>query len=188
MEKLIQFYKTALKFSEDYFNHELEWIEGLKNSDMTDDKFFTEYIWVVLCSGFSVKGARKIMDELLDNFDLNVVKHPLKRKAIEIGLKNYKDWFKSVQELKSDEEKLSFLKTLPHIGDITKYHLAKNIGLDVAKPDVHLTRVASGFGFNDVQDMCQVITDKTGDEKRKVDQVLWRYCEQHPKYLQEIII
>jgi hypothetical protein len=37
---------------------------------------------------------------------------------------------------------LGVLQSLPYIGPVTCYHLAKNIGLQVAKPDHHLTRLA----------------------------------------------
>ena len=36
----------------------------------------------------------------------------------------------------------SFLKTFKFIGDTTCYHLAKNIGLNFAKPDRHLLRIS----------------------------------------------
>lgn len=175
-KKIFDFYDDAYKFSLENYKGEIEWITNLKQSDITPEIFFNEYIWVVLCSGFSVKGARVISDKLHEKFDLCVIKHPLKRKAIAIGEQKYKEWWKHIKNLKTDEEKLEFLDTLPHIGGITKYHLGKNIGLNVAKPDVHLTRLADKYGFTDVQFMCDTIANKVGHERRLVDQVLWRYC------------
>jgi len=185
-QKLFDFYDKAYKFSVENYKKDIDWITNLKQSNITDDIFFSEYVWVVLCSGFSVKGAQAISDKLRENFDLKVIKHPLKRKAIEIGWNNYKIWWKHIKNLKTDEVKLEFLDTLPHIGGITKYHLGKNIGLNVAKPDVHLTRLADKYGFADVQFMCDTIGNHVGHERRLVDQILWRYCQIHPNYLNEM--
>ena len=186
--KLIEFYNKAYDFSLKNYKNELGWIEQLKPENITDCKFLSEYIWVVLCSGFKVSLAGKISDKLKENSDLNVIKHPLKRKAIGIAYDNYKNWFKHLKSLKTDEQKLEFLDSLPHIGAITKYHLAKNIGLNFAKPDVHLTRLAQSFGYEDVQVFCEIAGKKLGHRKNVVDQVLWRYCEQNSNYLEELKI
>lgn len=48
---------------------------------------------------------------------------------------------------------IEFCETLPRVGGITKYHLAKNLGVDVAKPDVWLERVAAKSGET-VHELC----------------------------------
>lgn len=73
------------------------------------------------------------------------------------------------------EEQLAFLGALPFVGDITKYHLAKNCGLDVAKPDVHLQRLADREGCT-VQNLCERLSKETGLRIATVDTVLWRAC------------
>jgi hypothetical protein len=40
-------------------------------------------------------------------------------------------------------ERLEYLGSLPWIGAITKYHAARNFGVDCVKPDIHLTRLAA---------------------------------------------
>jgi hypothetical protein len=72
---------------------------------------------------------------------------------------------------------LSILETLPFIGSITKFHLAKNLGLEVAKPDRHLVRLADRFGYKDVQTMCRDIFEFCGDKIAVADLVLWRFEE-----------
>jgi endonuclease III len=49
--------------------------------------------------------------------------------------------------LRVEADAVSELEKLPYIGAVTKFHLAKNLGLDVAKPDRHLVRVAKRFGY-----------------------------------------
>lgn len=75
----------------------------------------------------------------------------------------------------TDEEKIELLGQLGWIGNITKYHLARNLGIDCAKPDRHLVRLAEKFGYDNVQDMCKFISKCVGDRIGTVDVVLWRY-------------
>lgn len=87
----------------------------------------------------------------------------------------YDFWMKALQERTIDELRTAYLQTLPWIGKITKYHLARNLGMDVAKPDVHLVRLKERFRFEDVLTMCTYISQRTDDRIGTVDVVLWRY-------------
>jgi hypothetical protein len=73
------------------------------------------------------------------------------------------------------DDKLVFCASLPWIGEITKYHLAKNFGAQVAKPDVHLQRLADHEGCT-AQQLCERIAAVTGYKVPTVDTVLWRAC------------
>lgn len=73
------------------------------------------------------------------------------------------------------DDKLAYLATLPWIGDITKYHLAKNFGVDCAKPDVHLQRLADHHGVTP-QVLCDDLARQTGYRSATVDVLLWRAC------------
>jgi hypothetical protein len=78
---------------------------------------------------------------------------------------------------------VDFLQTLDFVGPVTKYHLAKNIGLDGVKPDRHLVRLAKAARFQSPNDLCQAIANITGDKLSVIDLVLWRYLTlglQHP--------
>src|SRR3546814_20040090 len=54
-------------------------------------------------------------------------------------------------------DKIQYCRSIPWSGDITCYHLAKNFGAQVAKPDVHLVRVADRHATN-AQDLCERIS------------------------------
>ena len=73
------------------------------------------------------------------------------------------------------EDKLEWCASLPWIGGITKYHSAKNLGADTAKPDVHLRRLAAVHG-TDVQALCEDLAERTGYRVATVDVLLWRAC------------
>ena len=78
---------------------------------------------------------------------------------------------------------LSFLQHQPYIGPATCYHLAKNLGLNVAKPDRHLLRVSEVLGFESPQLLCSRISDLTGEKVAVVDLVIWRFATIERDYL-----
>src|SRR5204862_28581 len=43
----------------------------------------------------------------------------------------------------------TWLTRCPYIGPVTCWHLAKNVGMDVVKPDRHLVRMAQASGARD---------------------------------------
>lgn len=69
----------------------------------------------------------------------------------------------------------AWCQTLPFVGPITKFHLAKNLGGNHVKPDVHLARLASAEGVTPWQ-LCRRLALATGFREATVDTVLWRVC------------
>lgn len=66
--------------------------------------------------------------------------------------------------------------TVPYVGPVTKFHLAMNLGVDCAKPDVWLERIAARSG-EDTPALCSRLSRDTGDPVRLVDYVIRRACE-----------
>lgn len=117
------------------------WSQDLKPPRSADD-FACEYTWVVLNSGMKNTVARGIMDRIwpLVVADIPIgdaFKHPGKRNAIETVWRLREDYFSCFNAL-ADGTVVDWCQTLPWIGKITKYHLAKNLGADVAKPDLKI--------------------------------------------------
>jgi hypothetical protein len=98
--------------------------------------------------------------------------HRLKCRAIE---KVWADREALLAGYTAAADKVAYCQTLPHIGGITKYHLAKNFGAQVAKPDVHLQRLADLHGCT-AQALCEQLAAATGYKVATVDVVLWRAC------------
>ena len=82
-----------------------------------------------------------------------------------------------------EQSPIEFLQTFQYIGAVTSYHLAKNLGLQIAKPDRHLVRLSDLLGFENVQDLCSVIAKDSGDTIPVVDIVLWRFATLERDYL-----
>jgi len=64
-------------------------------------------------------------------------------------------------------------QSLPWIGPITKYYMAKNLGADVCKPDRHLTRIAGKYDM-ELEELCKKLSEESGDHISMVDNVIWR--------------
>ena len=173
---LIEFYKDAeTEVIKKGYTKEITMVECRKFEDQTPRNLFFEFVYVVCNSGMKNQVAEKIYANYIKN-GISAINHPNKKKAIQQGEIYYEVWFKMLNDRGSDEERLEYLETLPHIGKITKYHLARNLGIDCAKPDRHLMRLADQFGYSDVQEMCKAVSEATGDRIGTVDVVLWRYC------------
>ncbi len=172
-DDIIPFFNTAKEYciSKGY-EWEINKVRDRYFKNLKIEDFLRQYIFVVISSGMRNQVAEKIFNKFLIARNLNDIGHEGKRKAIATAMEKYGDWFSELQE---SEDKLTFLDTLPFIGKITKYHLARNLGIDVAKPDRHLVRLAKRFGYDDVQKMCKEISDKTGERIAVIDEILWRY-------------
>jgi len=102
----------------------------------------------------------------------SVFGHPGKAKAIN---KIWRRRERLFRELHRTDDLIEFCATLPWVGSVTKFHLAKNLGADVAKPDVHLNRLAEPSGET-AQELCGRLAKETGYRSATVDLILWRAC------------
>ncbi len=178
---ILEFYNKAKKdIIQRGYGKEIEVVENRKFEEMSSGEFFWQYVYVVFNAGMKNQVAESMYRKFAED-GIDAVKHLGKKNAIKSAMKNHKRWFRELKKLDTIIDKLLFLKSLPWIGDITKYHLARNLGIDVAKPDRHLMRIAKKFGYSDVQQMCKEVSEKTGDRIGTVDLVLWRYCNLNPK-------
>lgn len=162
------FNMLRLKLENLGYKHEAEWAENVKPvSDI--NTFFCEYMWVVINSGMKNQIAKKIYDKMMkEGFD--VFKHEGKVKAIKDVYQNADKYFREYLEAK---DKLAYLETMPFIGKITKYHLAKNYGLDFCKPDRHLERIAKQYNTTP-EKLCGKLAKETNLRIGTVDLIIWR--------------
>ena len=139
--------------------------------------FATEAIYVICNSGLANSVAvpvfERCMAALLSGQSATTVfGHPGKASAIDRIWKKRASLFRQLQ--KSDDL-IAFCASLPWTGKITKFHLAKNLGADVAKPDVHLNRLGESEGRS-AQEICERLATITGYRIATIDLILWRAC------------
>lgn len=167
----------------------------LNSGRILQRNFLREYAWVVLNSGFKESVVRARFDYISLCFhdwssarDIartssacvstassgfgNVRKlTAIAEGARQIAKEGYRKFLKRVQA-----DPIVVLQELPFIGPITVWHLAKNLGFPVAKPDRHLERLSAEFGFRGTHAMCDAISDVTGERPDVIDSVLWRFA------------
>ena len=154
----------------------IEWTESLASPEDPDD-FAHQTIYVICNSGMANTVAMVIYDRCMDALRYGqsvtgVFRHPGKSLAIDaIWLereRHYADYMAA-------DDKISALRSLPWIGDITALHLAKNFGADLAKPDVHMERLARAGGAS-TEELCARLSATSGYRAATVDTILWRAC------------
>ena len=184
------------------FADEVEWQESLDLTRLSEREFLKQAAWVILCSGFREAVVRELFPRISCAFfdwaaaenivrrrrtcernALRVFDYPKKIKAIASLSERVADEGFTTIRAKIASYGVDFLQTFQFIGPVTSYHLAKNIGLDLVKPDRHLTRLAQAAGFDSPQDLCRAIADLTGDKLAVIDIVFWRYATIRPDFL-----
>ena len=153
---------------------DISWSESVDAPTIPYD-FFREYAFVICNSGMKNTIARKIFDKVMKAvvagvpvFD--VFRHPGKAEALD---RVWETRGRLFREYLAAKDKVEYLAGLPWIGDITKYHLAKNLGKDVCKPDRHLVRIAEHYETTP-EELCLQLSEASGDRVGTVDVVLWR--------------
>ena len=183
------------------YSQEIDWQEARSLSRLNEREFLAESAWVILSSGMrenvvahrypSVSKAFKnwVSAELIaanrqecEQQALRVFNNSPKIRAIGSLCERVDSiGFRHILE-KVHAKGVSYLMTFDYIGPVTSFHLAKNIGLDVVKPDRHLVRMASAAGCSCPEELCLTIATVTGDKLSVVDVVLWRYATLDSRY------
>lgn len=158
---------------------DIAWADGCCRPDSADEMAL-EIIFVIANSGMKNTVARGIYKRVSDALIAggsahDAFGHKGKAGAMDAIWRRRERLFSELGAIKSDTGLLDWCGGLPWIGGITKYHVAKNFGADVAKPDVHLQRLADREGVS-AQQLCERIACETGHTVRAVDTVLWRAC------------
>jgi len=161
------------------YGDDIDWSEGV-GPPADSSSFAREAVFVIANSGMHHVAAQAIfnavMRALTDGQSASTVfRHPGKSGAMDSIWKDRDALFQAFIACGDADRRLAFCKTLPWIGEITKYHLAKNLGADVAKPDRWMDRVAAKFN-TDPHSLCSRLSEATGDRVATVDVVLWRAC------------
>lgn len=180
--------------------HEVDHFRQLKFEHVDGNFFFTEYAHCVYASGWKWSNVDKYWSQLTrayrdwdyievsKNADevrrhaLAIINHPKKvdailscaRKMESGGWPDFKHWLELMDLLVAPGK-------LGYIGPATRYHLARNIGADVAKPDRYMLDIAHDHGYPEtgagVHALAERISQLAGERIGVVDAVLWRDAE-----------
>jgi hypothetical protein len=154
----------------------IDWTEAV-DAPVNADAFAEQVIYVICNSGMNNRVAQIIHDRCIgalkeSSSATTVFGHPGKAPAIDQIWERREGLF---AEFTAAPDKLAFCASLPWIGPVTKHHLSKNFGIDTAKPDVHMERLAKRDKCN-TQTLCRRLARKTGYRVATIDTILWRAC------------
>ena len=195
-KRVRSFFKVAHEFMIKNFPDELEYIRDSspeKFRKMNAKEFLGEYCWVVYASGFSERILSEKfanLEKAFKNFDieklckmrslkevLRIFNNERKANCFLNGVKQiHKEGFSNFKK-RVLKEGMEVLKELPGIGDVTKKHLARNIGIsDVSKDDIWLKRLAQKLKARDVEELTEFLAKEFNEKRGVVDIILWRFC------------
>lgn len=173
-----------------------------KRKKFAPDDFAAHVIYVILAGGFSQQTAKNKHLEIMTvlnavGADYEILMHIFANKnKINAICKvwNFRQRFCSeYYVLKTLDERLAYLQTLPHVGKITANHLARNLGEDVVKYDIWIQRLGCVFADKKLpvdnaklspeikaacDDMFAHLVGQTGLPRGYIDVVLWRSLQQ----------
>lgn len=204
--KILQAYRFARKrVIMAGHENDLAWQAAVKFEDVTEQYFLENFAWVVLCSGFKYEIAKKIEGKVASAFNnyqsaKDIVEHKDAYRTRALAVFRNAGKIDAIVAISSAvafhgwpafKESIGInplreLRKFSMMGPAISCHLAKNLGFDVAKPDVHLLRIATLFGYKDhegVQEMCAEIARATGDKIGVVDLTFWWYAKIEPNYV-----
>lgn len=177
---------------------EIEWAEGLQPPSCPV-AFALELGWVVVNSGMRFRVADGLWrgDKARGRIGIAALlqagrsageefRHAGKVAALDHLWQHREVLLGEFLSIATDDARIDWLGSLPWIGPITRYHGAKNLGVDTAKPDRHLARLAGRPDwatakitdlYPAVMALCRPLAEASGDRIATVDMVLWRAAE-----------
>jgi hypothetical protein len=188
------------------FGQEIVWQRSLRPQALNETSLLRECAWVILSTGMRESVIRQKFDAIGKAFRdwvslqeivrcseqciasaLMIFRNTRKIRAIATTAQIiHTKGFEIIRaEIASDP--IVALQQFPHIGPVTSFHLAKNIGLPVAKPDRHLSRLAALCGYDRPSEFCEEIARYLGDAVPIVDIVLWRFATLDSNYLEAFL-
>jgi len=172
----IEYFNYKKNVIQNGYGFEIKMVNNmLKNPCNSSERFLREYIWVVVNAGMKFQIAEviyyKILYAMKKRYKLeNIYGHSQKVEAIKYVVNNKDIIFENYC---ANKNKIEFLDSLPFIGPATKYHFARNLGLDVCKPDRHLIRLAKFYDLTPFS-LCEKVSKETSEKVGIIDVVLWR--------------
>lgn len=169
---------------------------------LNPDEFAEEVFYVILASGFKQKIAKQKFLEIVSFIKnggevvpqnlLPIFGNKNKINAICKVWENREKYCRGFYECVDVPSKMLYLARLPHIGSITKNHLARNLGINDVKYDVWIQRLGIAlYGDDDMEvsfpltarvkkvcdEVFSLIENETSLPRGYIDVVLWKACQ-----------
>src|ERR1051325_2665660 len=154
------FHAKRIVYENGYFP-EVHFQEKIDLQSISKSDFYREYAWVVLSSGMSEKVVKKVFQRISLVFNNwknpnYIVRHQKKKYVQALSIFNNRPKISALFEMArrlcritcsniiNSIQKVGtgYLMKFKFMGPATSLHLAKNLGVNTAKPDRHLVRIA----------------------------------------------
>ena len=195
-DRALLVFLEALEFVEARgFSTEVDWGRARRVDDVDAVVFLEETAWVVLSSGMRESVVRRVFPRIRSAFlDFELARIVAEDPSALV--REARRWFNHPRKLSGILEAaewiaadgvgaiLDFVESdgpevlcrIPFVGPATCFHLARNVGIPVSKPDRHLVRIAGALGFGTPHELCESVAKRTGETPGVVDLVLWRFA------------
>ena len=154
----------------------IDWTESIQPASIAED-FAERAIYVICNSGMANATAKAIYARCIAALHsgiavASVFRHPGKAPAID---RIWAERDQLIADYNQADDPIAALEALPWIGEVTALHLAKNLGANVAKPDVHMERLARAEQTTTAE-LCERLAQESGYRVATIDTILWRAC------------
>lgn len=202
---ILELYDAARALAEDREGPTLKYFERLRPEAVDQVDFLREVVFVIYCSGFREATLRAKWPEIVRALrGLHQT-----RRVLEDQIQVRRDLLRVFASKRKAEAAISavrivdrlgwpairreaiaggphYFERFPMVGPVTCYHVARNIGLDVVKPDRHLVRIASALGAASPLELCELCGLARGHRIGAVDFAWWVWAALTPGYLMVI--
>jgi len=168
----------------------MEWAQSALRPPESPERLAFEVIWIILCAGRSAQAARTIEAKVHRALAagepvVSAFGYRAKAAAIERAWREREQDFAALQRVLATGDVSAIVDwcgSLPFVGEITKFQLAKNFGIQVVKPDIWMGRLAgipdrpirpARERFERCQALAKEISAASGDSVAVVGSLLW---------------
>lgn len=176
-----------------------------KRKILSPDEFALTVIYVILAGGFRQTTAKKVHRQLMELLPHDPKAEEISKfydnkpkiSSILTVWNNREVYCNAYYKCDNLYEKITYLKTLPHVGPITANHLARNLGENLPKYDIWIQRLGVLYSGNPAlyekinnaklnpeikavcDDMFSHMEQETGLLRGYIDAVLFKACQNH---------
>lgn len=199
LKRLDDFWSRVKKWSDANYPEHIAWVRSTPKDAVTPERFWREYVWCSCVAGFNAGVVTGFFDKLMDAIGRDPMK--VKPTSFDAAMKVFAnkrklDGIYATAELLQSLDWVGFsdryfafgtlstaqvienLDRLPNVGSIIAHHLARNLGFDTVKPDLHLVRLARHYGFSSPLALCSYLSVVYDIELLgEVDLRLFLYCQ-----------
>ncbi len=186
-KQLNEYFEEAVEYVRK-IGFKTSWVRKVSPNAISPQHFFKEYVWVVYACNFEVDILEQHRNALYRAYGNYRVLDVTRKDAVLAIIHNIPKWnavletARKMQYISWRDFKEAYLSSidsmtaLKFIKDVTKFHLARNLGFDVAKPDRWMKRIAQRFECESVKQMCQYLSKKHNLQVKEIDLILWKYA------------